>query len=378
MKVEFFRHDLTQDDIERVSGVLRSTFLTTGPVTERFEKDFSRYTGLAHVVGLNSCTAALHLSLLALGIGPGDEVITTPMTFIATATAIMHAGAKPVFIDVEKDSGLMDVSKIEAAITARTKAIIPVHLYGSMVDMRGLRKIAKRFHLKVIEDAAHCIEGTRDGYRPGQLSDAVCYSFYATKNMTCGEGGAVATEDSDLAQAVRCLRLHGMSKDAATRYKGKYQHWDMARLGWKYNMHDISAALLIGQIPRLDKNLQHRQTICRLYDKELSKIESIQIPQSKGISARHLYTIWVDPEKRDRLLHGLHAKGIGVAVNYRAVHTLSFFRKAFSYKAHDFPNAYNIGRRTLSLPLYPQLSKSQINYVIESVKSILSEKRITH
>jgi len=195
MKIEFFRHNIENEDIENVSEVLRSIFLTTGPVTDEFEKKFSRYTGLKETVGLNSCTAALHLSLLALGIDSGDEVITTPMTFIASAIPIIHVGARPVFVDVEENTALINVDKIEAAITPRTKAILPVHLYGSMVDMRKIRSIADQYKLRVIEDCAHCIEGEREGIRPGQLGDVACYSFYTTKNLTCGEGRAVTTDD---------------------------------------------------------------------------------------------------------------------------------------------------------------------------------------
>lgn len=373
MKVEFYRHNLNEKDTLKVREVLRSTFLTTGPATREFEGTFSKYVGLPHVVGLNSCTAAIHLSLLALGIGPKDQVITTPMTFIATATAIMHAGAEPVFVDVEKDTGLIDVSKIETAITTRTKAIVPVHLYGNMADMSSLRTVADRHDLKIIEDCAHCIEGKREGIRPGQLSDSACYSFYATKNLTCGEGGAVATRDYELAERIRRLSLHGMSKDAASRYGGRYEHWDMVDLGWKYNMHDISAALLIGQIDRLKENWQRRNAISGLYDEGFANMRNISMPLREGRSAHHLYTIWVDANKRDEIMHRLQDRQVGVAVNYRAIHTLSFFRDHFGFDPSDYPTAFDIGSRTISLPLYPSLSNEEANYVIESVKTIVQQ-----
>ncbi len=369
MKVEFFRHNLEEADIQNATRVLRSTFLTTGPVTAEFEKKFSQYLGLEHTVAVNSCTAALHLSLLALGIGSGDEVITTPMTFIATATAIMHTGAKPVFVDVEAHTGLIDVGKVEDAVTSRTRAILPVHLYGSMVDMKSIRDIADRHHLKIIEDCAHCIEGERDGIQPGQLGDVACYSFYATKNLTCGEGGAVATNNSELAAKIRLLRLHGMSKDAATRYSGYYKHWDMISLGWKYNMDDIHAALLVGQINRLSQYWYRREEISKIYDKGFHSFPGIRVPDIKGKSARHLYTIWVDPNKRDKILREIQDKGIGVAVNYRAIHNLSYFRDSFGFKPEDFPAANRIGESTLSLPLYPGLKDSEVEYIVESVKS---------
>ena len=370
MKVEFFRHNIEEEDIQNVAKVLKSIFLTTGSVADEFERKFSRYTGLKETVGLNSCTAALHLSLLALGIGPGDEVITTPMTFIATATSIMHTGATPVFVDVEENTGLMDVSKIEEAITSRTRALLPVHLYGSMVDMKSIRDIANRHNFKIIEDCAHCIEGERDGIKPGQLSDVACYSFYATKNLTCGEGGAVSTNNSELAVKIRLLRLHGMSKDAATRYTGKYQHWDMISLGWKYNMDDIHAALLIDQIDRLDSYWEKRNSIYRRYEDVFKNIANIMMPEVKGKSAYHLFTIWAEPTRRDKFLAKLQKKNIGVAVNYRAMHLLQYFRKVFGFRCGDFPVAESIGDRTITLPLYPKMSNEDIDYVVSAVEDI--------
>jgi dTDP-4-amino-4,6-dideoxygalactose transaminase len=370
MRVEFFRHNLEESDIESCAGVLRSVFLTTGPVTAEFEKKFAQYMGLKETVGVNSCTAALHLSLLALGIGPGDEVITTPMTFIATATSIMHTGATPVLVDVEESTGLIDVTKVEEAITPRTKAIMPVHLYGSMVDMKSLRDIADKHGLKIVEDSAHCIEGERDGIRPGHLGDAACFSFYATKNLTAGEGGTIATNSHELAEKVRVLRLHGMSKDAARRHTGHYQHWDMISLGWKCNMDDIHASLLVGQLDNLDRYLQRRRTLWETYNEGLADILSIRIPKAPGESARHLYTIWVDPKRRDDMLHRIQDKDIGVAVNYRAIHTLTYFRDVFGFRPDDFPVAKRIGESTISLPLYPKLKNTEVNYVVESIKEI--------
>lgn len=366
MKIEFYRHNLEQVDIDNVSRVLRSIFLTTGPVTAEFERRFSEYTGLKHTVALNSCTAALHLALLAMDIGPGDEVITTPMTFIATATAIMHTGATPVLVDVEPESGLLDVGRVEAAIISRTKAVIPVHLYGTMVDMRGLRTVADRHKLKIVEDCAHCIEGERDGVRPGQLGDAACYSFYATKNLTCGEGGALATNDPGLVEKINILKLHGMSKDAASRYSGKYRHWDMVLEGWKYNLSDIMAALLVDQIARLDGYHRRREEIAASYDRAFAGHPAIALPVVRGKSARHLYTIWVDPERRDSIVHSFQDQEIGVAVNYRAIHTLTFFRERFGFHPEDFPVAWGIGRRTISLPFYPGLSGNEVAGVIET------------
>lgn len=371
MRVEFFRHSLEKSDIENVRKVLESVFLTTGAVSGEFERKFACFMGAKETVTVNSCTAGLHLSLLALGIGPGHEVITTPMTFIATVTTIMHVGATPVFVDVEGDTGLIDAEKIEAAITSRTKAILPVHLYGTMADMKKIRDIAKRHSLKIIEDSAHCIEGERAGVRPGVLSETACFSFYATKNLTCGEGGAIVTNDTELATRLRLLRLHGMTKDAINRYHGAYQHWDMVDLGWKYNLDDIHAALLVGQLDSLDRLWRRREEISRLYDGAFKTLPEVRIPRVIDKSGRHLYTIWVDPKKRDKILAKMHEYQIGVAVNYRAVHNLTFFMKTFGFRPDDFPNANRIGESTITLPLYPKLTDSDVKYVIESLKRIM-------
>ena len=373
-RIEFFRHGIEESDIERVKSVLRSIFLTTGKEVEEFEQKFAQYTGKKHAVGLTSCTAALHISLIALGIGPGDEVITTPLSFCATANAILHAGARPVFVDVEEETGNMNAELIEAAITDRTKAIIPVHLYGQMCDMKKLHAVARRYSLHIIEDAAHAVESLREGVRVGQLSDTACFSFYATKNITSGEGGAATTDSEALAAALRMLRLHGIDRGAADRYTKRYRHYDMPLLGWKYNMDNIHAALLIGQLERIETLWQRRDALWRLYEEGLRTIKGIEVlrtvPGSKH--ARHLFTILVDPEKRDSLLWSLQEKGIGIAVNYRPIHLLKYYRETFGYREGYYPVAEEIGKRTLSLPLYPSLQEEEALHVINTVKEELS------
>ena len=374
MKVEFFRHSIGDEDIRKVTEVLRSVFLTTGEVVAEFEKEFASYLGTEDIVGVTSCTAGLHLSLLVLGIKPGDEVITTPMSFCATANAILHAGGKPVFVDVEEDTCNINADLIEAAITEKTKAILPVHLYGQMCDMVKIKKIADKYSLAVIEDAAHSIEALRDGFRPGALSDVACFSFYATKNITSGEGGAIATK-SDKGEVFRMLRLHGIDKSAIDRYTGRYKHWDMPLLGWKYNMDNIHASLLIGQIKRIDMLWKRRDEIWRIYEDGLTGIRGLRLLKTVENSrhSRHLFTVLVMPEKRDSILHGLQEKGIGVAVNYRPIHLLEYYRESFGYREGNFPTAEEIGKRTISLPLYPRLENGEISYVIESLKSVLNE-----
>jgi dTDP-4-amino-4,6-dideoxygalactose transaminase len=373
VKIEFYKHNIGDEEKRRVMECLDGIFLTAGSYVNEFEGEFARYLSLKYAVGLNSCTAALHLSLLALDIGSGDEVITTPMTFIATATPIIHAGARPVFVDVEEDTGLIDPNAIEQAISRRTKAIVPVHLYGQMCDMVRIRQIADTHGLRIVEDAAHCIEGERDGVRPGQLGDVACFSFYATKNITSGEGGAIATNDQRIADRVRMLRQHGMSKEAADRYGGIYQHWDMVECGWKYNMDNIQAAMLLPQLEKIDENWKKRNGLYREYVRHLRNLVGIDYPKiaSNSKSAHYLFTIWVDGEKRDELLKKLGERGIGVAVNYRAIHLLSYFRSRFGFKKGDFPAAEEIGERTISLPFWVSLQFEEVEHIVSVLRSIL-------
>ena len=374
-KIEFFKHSIDEGDIERVNSVLRSIFLTTGREVEKFEQNFSRYIGRGYTVGLTSCTAAIHLSLIALGVGPGDEVITTPMSFCATANAILHAGARPVFVDVEEETGNLNAELIEPAITEKTRAIMPVHIYGQMCDMKSIGKIAKKYNLKVIEDAAHAIEASRDSIRAGQLSHTVCFSFYATKSITSGEGGAVSTDNKEITETLKILRLHGIDKGAAERYTKRYQHWDMPLPGWKYNMDNIQAALLVGQLERIEDLWQRRDALWRLYEEELGNIAGIRVLKTlpNVRHARHLFTVLVPPGKRDSLLSALQNRDIGIAVNYRPIHLLEYYRKTFGYTEGNYPVAEEIGRSTISLPLYPSLEKADVIYIVKVLKEELGK-----
>ncbi len=374
MKIEFFKHNIAQEDIDRVNEILRSIFLTTGEAVSEFENMFSLYIGARHTVGLTSCTAALHLSLISLGVGPGDEVITTPMSFCATSNAVMHAGARPVFVDVEEETGNLNADLIERAITEKTRAIIPVHLYGQMCDMKRVRELADKYNLKIIEDAAHSIESSRDGVRVGQLADIACFSFYATKNITSGEGGAITTDSKDLAERIKMLRLHGIDKGAADRYTKRYEHWDMPLLGWKYNMDNIQAALLIGQLGRIENLMARRDSLWSAYEEALRDIKGIKILRTlPGVRhARHLFTVLVDPARRDEILWALQRRDIGVAVNYRAIHLLKYYRETFGFREGAYPVAEDIGRKTISLPFHTFLTKEQIEYVAQALREELS------
>ena len=373
--IPFYQHDLGEPELDAVREVLSGPILTTGATVERVERRLAEYLQAKHALAVTSCTGAMHLSLVALGIGPGDEVITTPMTFIATATAIIEAGAKPVFVDVEEQTGNMDARKVEAAITPRTRAVLPVHLYGQMCDMRALRRVADQHRLHIVEDAAHCIEGDRDGVRPGQLSDAACLSFYATKNLTCGEGGAIVCNDTTLAERLRLLRLHGMTKTAYDRAREGYQHWDMVMLGWKYNMDNIHAALLLPQMDRLDATWRKRDEVARRYEQLLAEVPGLTWPRTlPGVKhARHLFPVWIVNGRRDQIVAGLLQRGIPTVVNYRAMHRLTYFRERFGFNAGSFPRADRIGEMTVSLPFYPGIPPEHLTAVADGLKSLLAE-----
>lgn len=372
----FFRHGLGRAELDSVAEVLAGPVLTTGDTVAEFETAFARYLGRRHAVAVSSCTAGLQLSLSALGIGPGDEVVTTPMTFVATAGAILQAGARPVFVDVEPDTANLDPAAIEAAITPRTRAIMPVHLYGQMCDMTSIQRIADRHDLAVIEDAAHCVEGSIDGVRPGQLSETACFSFYATKSLTCGEGGAIVTDDDDLAARLRLLRLHGMTATAADRMRDGYRPWDMVVLGWKYNLDNIHAALLLPQLAGLDDRRDQRSRIADRYMQAFAEVDGLSWPASRpgSIHARHLFPIWVGSGRRDAVLAGLQARGIEVVVNYRAIHLLSYLADLLHHRTGDFPVAEGIGDRSISLPLYPGMPPNHVEQVVSAVTGLVAQR----
>jgi dTDP-4-amino-4,6-dideoxygalactose transaminase len=374
-RIPFFRHDLGQPELDMVADVFAGEILTTGAYVDRFEHQFAEYLGARHCLAVSHCTGALHMALLGLGIGSGDEVITTPMSFIATATAIMEAGATPVFVDVERGTGNIDAAHIEAAITPRTKAIVPVHLYGLMCDMPAIRSIADRHGLKIIEDSAHCIEGMRARVRPGQISDAAAFSFYATKNLTCGEGGALVVNDTMLYDKLRLLRLHGATKTAADRVREGYRHWDMVLMGWKYNMSNIEAALLLPQFSRLERKLTERTQLAARYRAQLARIPGIRTPETPAdtqVHGHHIFPIWVDAIPRDRLVQHLLGNGVGTVVNYLAMHLLTWFRENMGTKPGDFPVAEEIGDKVLSLPFYPGMPVEHIDQVCVHIEAAVA------
>lgn len=371
--IEFYKHDLGEAELASVRQCLGSLFLALGPRVAEFERALCDYLGADHVVGVSSCTMALTVALRAFDIGPGDEVITTPLTFAATSNAILHTGAGVVFADIDPHTGLIDPAAVEAAITPRTKAIIAVHLYGQLADMPALRRIADRHHLVLIEDAAHAVEARHDGVRPGSLGDAAAFSFYATKAMTSGDGGALVLRDRAAADRARMLRNHGMTKDASSRYGRLYAHWDMMELGYKATLTDIEAALLLPQIPRLDARRARRQAVVERYEALLRNVAHVKIVERSGTSAHHLFAVLVPPAARDAVLAGLGRRGIGCAVNYRSIHTLTYYRERFGLARDALPHAADFGDRTVSLPLWPGLPLQDVELVTAALKASIAD-----
>jgi len=373
MDVPFFKHSLTKDNADDIAKVLNTPFLTSAGIGKSVEQQIGKYFGAPHSFLVNSWTNGALATLLALGLKPEDEVIVPAMTFIATANVVELLGAKPVFVDIDPKSLLISTRQIEKAITNRTRGIIPVHLYGQMCDMKSIYGIAKENNLFVIEDAAHCFEGSRDGYLPGAYSDAAIFSFYATKNITCGEGGAIITHDSKLAEKIRQTRLHGMSADAVDRFNNQsYNHWDMKCLGVKANLPDILAALLPNQISSVKEKLKIRHKIADCY-REAFKNTNIQMQVVDPLceSAEHIFPIAVLPEKRDDAILLLNTEGVQVAVNYRMVPRLSYYKDKYKYKPTDFPVSWSWGEGTITLPMFPNMSTEEQDHVISVVLSKL-------
>ncbi len=366
------------EEIDEVAATLSSGWLTTGARVREFERAFADYVGAPYAVAVNSCTAALHLSLLAAGVGPGDEVITSPLTFCATANTIIHAGATPVFADVDRHTGNISPECIEAALTRRTKAILPVHYAGRAADVTAIQLIAARHGLPVIEDAAHAVEAHSNAGKVGATGDFTCFSFYATKNLTTGEGGMVTMPSGTHAEWIRVASLHGMSRDAWARYTPSGRaDYDVVMPGFKYNMMDIQAALGIHQLARIERQLSSREAIWHGYESGLAELPlTLPAPTEPGTRhARHLFTVLVDSEicgtSRDDLQLALKTRGIGTSVHFKALHLHPYYAERFELERGMFPEAEFISDRTLSLPLSPALTEPEIDRVIEAVAESL-------
>jgi dTDP-4-amino-4,6-dideoxygalactose transaminase len=361
-----------------VIETLRSGWITTGPKTKAFESALAAYVGASHAVALNSCTAALHLALEAVGVGAGDEVVTTPITFASTANVVVHRGATPVFADVQPDTVNIDPAALEAATTARTKAVIPVHLAGQPCDMQGIVDVAERHGLTVIEDAAHAIGAEYDGRRVGGHGRIACFSFYATKNITSAEGGALTTADAELADKIAIMSLHGISRDAWKRYSSAgYKHWDIVYPGYKYNMFDLQAALALPQLAKIEQFWARRVELSARLDAGLAGLPEIRTYRPVGDvkHARHLYPIVVLTERlradRDTIMNAIQAENIGVGVHFRAVHLHPYYQERWGFRRGMFPNAEYYSDRTISLPLYPKMSDQDADDVVDVVRKVV-------
>jgi dTDP-4-amino-4,6-dideoxygalactose transaminase len=374
----FGQPDIRDDEIREVVSSMTSGWLGTGPKVARFERDFGAYVGASHAVALNSCTAALHLSLLALGLSPGDEVITTALTFCATANAILHAGAVPVLADVDPRTMNVDPDDVLRKITPRTKALLPVHFAGRACDMDRLMAIAERHRLVVIEDCAHAIETTWKGRHAGTFGAFGCFSFYATKNVATGEGGLVVTKRPEDAARVKVLGLHGMSQDAWKRFSDEgYKHYQVVACGFKYNMMDLQAAIGIHQLARVETAWERRKAIWARYDRELAglPLRTPAPPEAGSRHAHHLYTVLVDEGasgvSRDAFLTRMTREGIGVGVHYQALPEHPYYQETLGWRPEATPNATAIGRRTVSLPLSPKLTDEDVQDVVTAVRRAL-------
>jgi len=371
---------IEQPEIDEVVASLKSGWIGTGPKVHKFEEMFKEYKGRRFAIALNSCTSALHLSMLVIGIKPGDEVIVPAMTFAATANAVIHTGGIPIFADCEKDTMNIDPEDIERKITSKTKAIIPVHFAGRACNMDAIMNIAKRHNLRVIEDCAHAIESECKGKKTGTFGELGCFSFYVTKNIVTGEGGMVITDNEDYANQIKILALHGMSKDAWRRFSDEgYKHYQVVYSGFKYNMMDIQAAIGIHQLPRIEKYWKRRQKIWNRYN-EAFKDLPVFTPAPVEPNTRHayhLYTLLLDIDNlkitRDKFLDEMTKQNIGVGVHYIALHLHPYYQKIFGYKKGDFPNAEWISDRTVSLPISAKLTDEDVEDVIEAVNETLGE-----
>jgi dTDP-4-amino-4,6-dideoxygalactose transaminase len=374
--------EIGEEDIAAVAAALRSGWITAGPRVREFEAGFARFTGAAHAVAVNSGTAALHLALEAAGIKAGDEVLVPTMTFAATAEVVVQLGARPVLVDCCADTLNLDPRALEKAITPRCKAVVPVHFAGHPCDMDAIGQIADAHNLAVVEDAAHALPARWRGRMVGSLGALTCFSFYATKTITTGEGGMITTANPDWAERMRIMSLHGISKDAWKRYtaEGSWRY-EIIAPGYKYNMTDMAAALGISQLARCEDFLRARLRCKRLYDEGFAAEPAIQIPVTRGDveHAWHLYVIRIDPRQlrigRDRMIDLLKERNIGVAVHFIPLHLHPYYRDTYGYAPGDFPNAAAAFEQIISLPIYPRLTQGDVEDVITAVTGLIRQYR---
>lgn len=365
MKVPFLDPHLTKRDLSELVASIKTGWLVHGPYTKQFEKELASYLKVPYVIMTGSATAALHMSLILAGVKEGDEVITTPLSWVSTSNVILYQRAKVVFADVDPSTGILDPKEVEKKITKKTKAIVLVHLYGQMADMKAFGTLSKKCKIPLIEDTAHALEAKRDRYRPGHHGFAAL-SFHVAKNITAGQGGALVVHTEKEAQIAKLLRRDGVVNTS----EGKRR---MVMLGYKYDATDFQAALLIHQLRRIEKQHAMRQRVFERYEKGLANVSGITSPSlaQGSVHAGHMFIIWVDPKKRDSIRVAMGEKGIQTSIHYDPIHLEPYYRKTFGYKKGDFPIAERLGASTITLPTYSKLTKKQQDYVITSLKNVL-------
>ncbi len=378
-----FKHSIGEEEINEVVNTLKSDWITTGPKTFKFEEMFSESVNSKYAIAVNSCTAALHLSLAACGIEDRDEVITTPLTFAATSEVIIHQNAKPIFVDIEKETFNIDPAKIEEKITKKTKAIIPVHYGGHACAMDEIITIANDYDLMVIEDAAHAIGTKYKDKNIGNIGDMTCFSFYATKNLTTAEGGMITTNDEELAEKARILSLHGISKDAWNRYSSEGSwYYEILFPGFKYNMSDLQASIGIHQLDKLDHMQKRREEIANIYNNSFKDIPQIFIPTVKSYTthAWHLYPLLINTDllkiNRNEFIEALKAENIGTSVHFIPLHLHPYYKERYGFKRGDFPNAEDIFDHEISLPLYPRMTDEDVFDVVYAVRQLINHYKV--
>ena len=372
------RPTLGEEEIREIIDVIKSGWITSGPRAKRFEEEFSRYVGARHAVAVNSCTAALHLALLAHGIGPGDEVVTSSMTWSATANMIEVTGAKPVFADVDRDTLQVTPETVAAAVTERTRAILPVHFAGQACDLDGLAANATPRGLTIIQDAAHAVGTEFCGRRIGSDGISACFSFHPIKNITTGEGGMITTDSDELAEKLRLLRFHGVNRDAWSRYgKVDSPRYETVTPGWKYNLSDLQAALGIHQLAKLDGFIQRRTHLAELYHAQIAGIDGVKpLGRAVGTSrhAWHLFVVTIEPDRfgcdRDRFMQSMAQHGVGTGLHFSAVHLHDYYRSRYGYASGALPNTEWASDRVVSLPLFPGMSDSDVSRVCEAIRAV--------
>ncbi len=378
--IPFYKVDLDEAEKAEVMDTLNSGWLTTGPKTKRFECEFAGYTGQPYALAVNSCTAALHLAMVAAGLGEGDEVITPSLTFPSAVNEMVHEGITPILADVEPDTLNVDIAHVESLLTERTKAVVPVHFSGHPVEQDRLRALADKYGLLVLGDAAHATESRFRGRHVSEWEDATSYSFYATKNLSTGEGGMLTTRDEALCDQARLLSLHGMSRDAWKRYTEEgYRHWDIVCPGFKYNMTDLAASLGLHQLKKLPQFTERRKQLTENYDRAFAGLEDFLLPLKRRDyvdSAYHLYVLQVKSENltidRDGMLDALQKHKIGVGVHFRALHLHPWYQQNFGFSRGMLPRTEYASDRVISLPLFTALTQADQEYIIEVVRHLIS------